>query len=767
MAHDRGPRNAPLLVGMLILVVSGVATWFRSAPPDPLPTDAPVGAFSAGRAMVVLERLVGDGEPHPIGTDANARVRARLVEAFARLGYVTDVQETFACSGTDRACGLVQNVIARQPGPPSGPVVLLVSHYDSVAAGPGASDAGVSVAAILEAARALATDSDRRNAVAFLVTDGEEAGLLGASGFVAGHPLFREVGAVVNLEARGTSGPSVMFETSSDNAWLIALLSRSLRRPMASSLFYPIYERLPNDTDLTVFKEAGVPGLNFAFIGDVARYHSPQDDVAHASPASLQHQGENALAIVRALAEADFESRSPGNAVFFDVLGFGIVAWPITFTVPLAVAAFLMVTVATLVGWRFTESTMAGTAVGLVSWILALGAAALGTWRLMAWLDASRVWPGGATTRPEAWVLAFWLVGLACAASVTALLGRWSKAPGAWSGCWLGSSAAAIAAALYFPEASYVLVAPALLAGVSGVIAVSLGGRAPGAFASVLPLAVASALLMPPAWMLFDALGPPALPVAGSAIAFASAMLAPAMAGAGRSRWLVPVSALAAAAVLSAWAVRAPSFSPELPERMSITFFQLAGEAKARWLVSPQSGTLPEPLRAAAPFGAEMGAGFPWSRNGTAFFAEVDLTTMREPVVDVLSRRTEGARTTVTLRALSPRKAPTLALLVPSNRVVSARVNNTEIPERQADLEVRPSQREAGASLRRYACFTLPAGGVEIELVVEGDDPVEGFVIDQSVGLPPGGNRLVSARPSTATASGQGDITMLARRIRF
>ena len=56
----------------------------------------------------------------------------------------------------------------------------------------------------------------------FLVDEGEEAGLLGASGFVADHPLAPAIGAVVNLEARGTSGPSVMFETSGDNGWLVA-----------------------------------------------------------------------------------------------------------------------------------------------------------------------------------------------------------------------------------------------------------------------------------------------------------------------------------------------------------------------------------------------------------------------------------------------------------------------------------------------------------------------------------------------------------------
>ena len=50
---------------------------------------------------------------------------------------------------------------------------------------------------------------------------------------------------------------------------------------MSNSLYYFIYKLLPNDTDFTVFKAAGYEGLNFALIGDVERYHTPQDDFAH------------------------------------------------------------------------------------------------------------------------------------------------------------------------------------------------------------------------------------------------------------------------------------------------------------------------------------------------------------------------------------------------------------------------------------------------------------------------------------------------------
>jgi hypothetical protein len=38
---------------------------------------------------------------------------------------------------------------------------------------------------------------------------------------------------------------------------------------------------LPNDTDLTVFREQNIQGYNFAFIDDHYNYHTAQDDINH------------------------------------------------------------------------------------------------------------------------------------------------------------------------------------------------------------------------------------------------------------------------------------------------------------------------------------------------------------------------------------------------------------------------------------------------------------------------------------------------------
>ena len=49
---------------------------------------------------------------------------------------------------------------------------------------------------------------------------------------------------------------------------------------------------LPNDTDLTPLLAAGITGYNFAFIGNVAQYHTPLDRRENIDPRSLQQHGE-------------------------------------------------------------------------------------------------------------------------------------------------------------------------------------------------------------------------------------------------------------------------------------------------------------------------------------------------------------------------------------------------------------------------------------------------------------------------------------------
>ena len=90
-----------------------------------------------------------------------------------------------------------------------------------------------------------------------------------------------------------------MFETSDQNGWIIREFTRAAPSPVAYSLIYNLYKLMPNDTDLTKFKEGGMPGLNFAFGVGLNAYHTELDTAANLDPSSLQHQGDYMLNLAR------------------------------------------------------------------------------------------------------------------------------------------------------------------------------------------------------------------------------------------------------------------------------------------------------------------------------------------------------------------------------------------------------------------------------------------------------------------------------------
>ena len=75
-----------------------------------------------------------------------------------------------------------------------------------------------------------------------------------------------------------------MFETSDENGWLIREYSKAIPHPLATSVSMDVYRILPNSTDLTVFKQAGIAGLNFAFSAGIAYYHTSEDTPENLNP---------------------------------------------------------------------------------------------------------------------------------------------------------------------------------------------------------------------------------------------------------------------------------------------------------------------------------------------------------------------------------------------------------------------------------------------------------------------------------------------------
>jgi hypothetical protein len=319
-------------VALLLIAALALLAAMRSmSTPVPVGADAPDVVFSADRADAILRDLLQEKRPHVAGSPLNAVVSDRILRHFRDAGYQPELQTRFHCNPLYGACSPVQNIIAVRQGSIGKHSILLTAHYDSTWAGPGAADGGAGVAVVLEIARMLADFPPFENDVVFLITDSEENGLIGADAFAGHHALFPAVRMVINLEARGVTGPSAMFETGEGNRSVIRILSKNVPRPVANSLVYELYKRMPNDTDYTVYKRRGVMGVNFAFAQGVALYHSTLDDPDHLDAGSLQHHGDNAWGMLTALGDRKLtDLYHSEDAGYIDLFGTRLSHYPVS-----------------------------------------------------------------------------------------------------------------------------------------------------------------------------------------------------------------------------------------------------------------------------------------------------------------------------------------------------------------------------------------------------------------------------------------------------
>jgi Peptidase family M28 len=465
----RSGRWLPRLATAAFLAVVGGVTLTAQRPPPALPADAPADAFSAARAMRHVEAIAR--EPHPLGSAAEEPVRASIMDELKTMGFEPELQRP------RDAAGRVINIVARWRGTgPAGKKALLLSaHYDSVDRGPGAGDDASGVAAILESLRALKAGPAPERDVIVLINDGEEAGLYGAGVFAAEHPWAKDVGVVLNFDARGNSGASFMFETSDGNGWLIEQMARALPHPMATSLTMEVYKRMPNDTDLTVYKQAGMAGWNFAFVGGLSYYHSPEDTPANLDPRTLQHQGENLLSMARRLVRLDLDDVRRDDVVYFSVLQRFVAVHPMSWVLPLLGVSVLAYLAVLALGMARGRVRLAEVAAGIATFLAAVLAAVLvvgllwlafGGWLVRSGIVVNRPDLGRDGMPVSRYDVALLTGSAVVAVLISALIFALSSRRWSWEGLGLGVLmwwlAAAGGASIWMPGASYAFVWPML-----------------------------------------------------------------------------------------------------------------------------------------------------------------------------------------------------------------------------------------------------------------------------------------------------------------
>jgi len=462
----------------LLTLLAGLA-WaaLRIQVPAPLDADAPASQFSAGRAMADVRVLAR--EPHPTGTPASAAVIAHLERRLVALGFsvrrvITPLTgkpaQRLAKWGGDPAQPAISLIALRPGSDPASPAVALLAHHDSVWASPGAADDIAGVAAALEIARAIPKATQQRDLV-LIFTDAEELGLVGARAIFAegskGDPIAGRIGVLINLEARGGGGRSMMFETGPGNADLVRLFATSAPGGAASSMAVTVYELLPNSTDFTPVKQRGMPGLNFAFLGEAWGYHSPLMTPDRLEQGALQHLGDSVLGVTRALLAAPQLPTASENAVFSTAPLLGTIVYaPATGWALLVVSAGLMALAA---WWRRAEWQIGTSALAFGQAVLVLVIAGLlmfGLNLLSGSVGAEYYDRLAALPRLEAVALLAALAALLFAASAGAgtLWDRWIS----WASFCL---VLALAVQIWLPGAGPVFAWPALLAALGMALA--------------------------------------------------------------------------------------------------------------------------------------------------------------------------------------------------------------------------------------------------------------------------------------------------------
>lgn len=749
--------HGEMFLGLVVLLalIGGVTRWRLDAG-TPQRTDQSLSAFSAESAQRVLANLLADERPHPVDSAANDAVRQRIITALESIGYRAEVQDTLACAKSAKTCARIRNIIAVLDGTAGNKSILASAHYDSVPAGPGASDNGSGVAVLLESARLLKSEASRKNGVIFLFTEGEESGLLGAQAFATEHRLADKVAAVINVEARGTAGRSILFETGHSSTWLISQFTKTSKRPLANSLIPALYTLMPNDTDMSVFKARGVPGLNFAFGEQQGYYHTALDNLSHLDPASLQQQGDNVHDLLKLLTMAELPGNfDTGSVVYTDLLGIDIVRWPAAWgTGAILVLMLAFAFIARRIRRRHAygrADLVWGLLGGLLAPVLgALFAYAL-TYLLMLANAPANAWPAGALYNR----VLLWAGVLLAVVAFQRLLAR-RRSP---VGLWIGTGAAwlllALAMAVLLPGGSYLFLIPALVVVVCALL-VSLksgAGETPSLVVLAVPALACFMVTIPAIFLveiMLDFQNPAGIAMMGALLGMSAAMLLPFAESqqAPKLHALVTVTLSAIFVSGAALALRAPAYTAEAPQGLNMMYVQ-SPDGKAL-LTSGNVYNRPPPavLRA---MGSEVALRPPFSWNETRFYSK-PVTSVRMPAaaLAVLAETPVAQGRRVTARIDAAAGVSVVEILFPK----AAGVKSIQMGGQQLDYADSTDDYVA------FFCRGDSCNGREITVTL-GTTRQSAIVAAISSGLPAAFDTVANSRAPVAIPRGNGDQSMV------
>jgi hypothetical protein len=721
----RGRVRGPLTLAVLLL--TAVFASSRTGLPRPGAANAPDTEFSSARAMGLLVDVAR--QAHPTGSPEHTRVRELLVDRLTAMGLEPEIQTATSIvqrPGAARAA-TVRNIIARMPGTAPTGTVLVTAHYDSREIAVGAADDGSGVVAILEALRAVRAAGQLRNDVIVLITDAEELGLLGARAFVDQDTLMAEVDLALSFEMRGAGGPSIMFETNENNGWVIRALQEWDDHPFANSMAYEIYRRMPNDTDFTPFREAGVQGLNFAAIDRAHVYHQAADRPENVSEATLQHHGLHALGALTYFGNADLASVNADNVVYFSVPGLGLVVYDQRWVLWLSGALVLLFAVI-CVGARGRGVKLAGAAGGLVVSLLAMGISYGVAVAMMTWLPGRHPEVGalhGSAFHSEGWyLLALAFTVLAVVAAVSTVGRRWLTLLDIAIGAVVVPLVGAVALGFATPLAAMDVQWPVLSALGAVLVLVALGPRAEGVVGWLVSLLFALPVVImfePLVELIWLAMSIRLAGVLAVIAVLGLALCTPALAALRHPNgWWAPLTALGLAGVALGLGVLTSRPSPDRPSPSTLVYAYEHGSGNALWATSPSDDMTTAPAAWAS---ERSGSAFAETRDLTDFgyrsgqipVAQAPVVSAAPPAVVVVSDSLVQGRRIAVLRVHSQIGAETMQFHL-DDGVELRSINGRTLTD--------------SGSLRVVDYWGIPEGDVELELAMPAGRPIGVHIVE-------------------------------------
>lgn len=739
------------LAMVLFLTLLAAFSVYRQNPPAVLDANSPPAEFSAARAMKYVEAI--SQRPHPMGSAENKAVRDYLLKELTDQGLRPEVQTATAMNpvwkGEIRG-GTVENVLARLPGVANTKAVMLVAHYDSVPNGYGASDDGAGVASLLETLRALKAAPALKNDVIFLFTDGEEAGLLGAYAFANEHPWSKDAGLVLNFEARGNHGPSIMFETSNQNGWLIDEFAASAPHPVAHSLAYEIYRLLPNDTDFTVFKKSS-PGLNFAYIDGLTHYHTALDTAGAIDQRSMQHHGSTALALSRHFGNLDLRETRARNAVYFDLLGTAVVRYSGAFVLPLATIITIVFVSLLFHGLRRKRLQISGLLWGFAALLASVIVASLAVkllWDLiLRYQDVAGVRSQGEAYESDLFFVSFVALALAITSALYIFFRKRTSIENLTAGALLVWLILLWPASLLLPGASY-LPTWLLLFNLPPLVYLLLA-KGPDVKSTrfVILLLVCAVpgivLIVPLIYQTYVGLTLTLVAGVTALLVLLTGLLTPQLGLiAAPRKWFMPAAMLVIGAGFLGAGIFASTYDAKHPKLNSMFYGFNADTQTSVWATPdgrPDEWTVKFLRAPGAKLQIEALPDFFGARQTRRFaLTQTQTLQLEAPQLTPLSDNTTNGLRSLVFRVTSPRKAPVMTIYIDSE----AEVQSFSINGRKVDSV------SAGRNTWNLRYQGLPPEGIEVALDLKAQQPLKLRVVDQSYGLPELPNQPLPTRPA-------------------